>query len=742
MESEEDSLYKGRRYSEDETEKGFGRYWISLVTLVLVGLGLLCTALLCGVLFPDLSGVEITTADTLAAFHVPKTPTPRITLPSDEPGRVDANTSLPPIAPGLIPSNHPISGECAWGICHTLAYRMRSKLDFNVDPCQDFYKYVCSKFRGRNEFRHLEKEIRLSSMRYLLETKIPPSNQLSRQKAAAMFNACLVIAAFSLSETPYLVEWMKTLNLDLVNETRLAAVNPVEIMVRGSLDLGVEAVIAITFDVSVFVFNKRRIQIEYSRQQDMWRAQKRSVNDYVHFLAMYGAKDPLKQELASKIKAYERELEDIAESILRQLGILKYVLISELGQYTEPYVISEEWVALISRYTNGTYGGSDRIVQDFYGTNILVELFQRKTVGIRGLRYLVAWTFFRYLVEFTEPSLFLRGRTVSDACYEHVKKVMNLAFSTPYFYHATPQYMLSRTKVMVSRIRKTYEEVLNSSSWVNAHIRAEALNKLIDMTIYVGGAGRRLDPEFIEDVYKPYPDAPLDRLFPTWIKALSFSAHEPWADQKYPLYDESVVNAEYHTYANLVIITTGMMHDPFLYPYGPLALNYGGLGMIIAHEITHAFDVTGIETLNKSKRPEELRLFNEFKEEYTKRALCFRHQHKSILSAIGHHEALNDTADSENLADIVGTVIAYAAFDSLPPKNKRGILAGIDMSPEQLFFINYCVKWCAEHSTQPPNYAPFRSRCIVPLMNMPEFSTAFRCAAGSPMNPRKKCTIW
>ncbi|KAL1483287.1 hypothetical protein MTO96_012838, partial [Rhipicephalus appendiculatus] len=524
--------------------------------------------------------------------------------------------------------------------------------------------------------------------------------------------------------TPYLVEWLKTLNLDLVNETRLAAVNPVEIMVRGSLDLGVEAVIAITFDVSEFVFNKRRIQIEYSRQQDMWRAKKHSVNDYVHFLAMYGAKQPLKQQLASKIKAYEQELEDIAESLLHQLGTLKFVRISQLGQYTEPYVLSGTPTAPM--------GGSDRIVHDIYATNILVKLFQSKSVGIGGLRYLVAWTFFRQLVEFTEPSLFLQGRKVSDACYEHVKKVMNLAVSSPYFHDAIPPDMVSRTKLMVSRIRKTYEKVLNSSSWINSHIRAEALKRLIDMTIYVGGAGRRLDPEFVEEVYKPYPDAPLDRLFPTWIKALSFSSHEPWADQKYPLYGDSEVNAEYHVYANLVVIRTGMVHDPFLYPYGPLALNYGGLGMIIAHEITHGFDVRGIETLNKSKRPEEVRLFKEFKEEYTKRALCLRHQHRSVLSASGYQEALNATADSENLADIVGTVTAYAAFDSLPLTYKHGTLAGIDMSPEQLFFINHCVKWCSERSTKPPNYAPFRSRCIVPLMNMPEFSTAFAARQGHP----------
>ncbi|KAH6933941.1 hypothetical protein HPB50_019133 [Hyalomma asiaticum] len=103
---------------------------------------------------------------------------------------------------------------------------------------------------------------------------------------------------------------------------------------------------------------------------------------------------------------------------------------------------------------------------------------------------------------------------------------------------------------------------------------------------------------------------------------------------------------------------------------------------------------------------------------------------------------LNDYLDSENLADLVGTTIAYSAYASLPPKYKRVALAGYDMSTERLFFVNHCVKWCAQHSQLSNRYAPFRSRCIVPLMNMPEFSNAFGCAAGTPMNPRKKCKFW
>ncbi|KAH7942691.1 hypothetical protein HPB51_028628 [Rhipicephalus microplus] len=76
------------------------------------------------------------------------------------------------------------------------------------------------------------------------------------------------------------------------------------------------------------------------------------------------------------------------------------------------------------------------------------------------------------------------------------------------------------------------------------------------------------------------------------------------------------------------------------------------------------------------------------------------------------------------------------------PKYKDVKLAGFDMSPDRLFFVSDCTKWCTQSATARSPYAPMRSRCIVPLMNMPEFSSVFGCAAGAPMNPVKKCTFW
>ncbi|KAH7956436.1 hypothetical protein HPB52_009663 [Rhipicephalus sanguineus] len=110
------------------------------------------------------------------------------------------------------------------------------------------------------------------------------------------------------------------------------------------------------------------------------------------------------------------------------------------------------------------------------------------------------------------------------------------------------------------------------------------------------------------------------------------------------------------------------------------------------------------------------------------------------LSLSGQEETLSEELDSENLADLVGTKMAYDAFNSLVPENRDETPAGLNMSVQQLFFFNHCAKLCTEDKEE--SYAIMRSRCIVPLMNMREFSSAFGCATKTPMNPREKCTFW
>ncbi|KAL3224380.1 hypothetical protein MRX96_049510 [Rhipicephalus microplus] len=137
-----------------------------------------------------------------------------------------------------------------------------------------------------------------------------------------MYQACLSFASSNRPETTDLVRWMNVMNLDFLNTTRLERVNPVDVMVRGSLDLGVEAIISIRLLDTLFVHGKRVIEMHYSKEQETWLKQrsykltKTNENDYCELFIMYGVRRGQESLYAKKILAYEEQL-----STLRYDGI-------------------------------------------------------------------------------------------------------------------------------------------------------------------------------------------------------------------------------------------------------------------------------------------------------------------------------------------------------------------------------------------------------------------------------------
>ncbi|KAH7957264.1 hypothetical protein HPB52_016842 [Rhipicephalus sanguineus] len=228
----------------------------------------------------------------------------------------------------------------------------------------------------------------------------------------------------------------------------------------------------------------------------------------------------------------------------------------------------------------------------------------------------------RQLFEFTDQLWFLKGRSANDACYEHVNKVMKLAITSHHF----------QSEGACDDTAPKADEQIDMKGVEQADDKVGAGFVLGDF---------RDDDDDVRELDESFPDVPLGRLFPTWIKYRSLNAHLAWKDQKTILYDETDVNAYYSPSQEALVIPTSIMTRPFLYLYGPIALNYGGLGM---------------------------------------------------LSLSRQEEKLDDTTDSENLSDLVGTMVAYAAYSSLPEKYKSETLAGLNTSSEQLFFISHCLK--------------------------------------------------
>ena len=205
------------------------------------------------------------------------------------------------------------------------------------------------------------------------------------------------------------------------------------------------------------------------------------------------------------------------------------------------------------------------------------------------------------------------------------------------------------------------------------------------------------------------------------------------------------VNAYYNPSYNEIVFPAGILQPPFFNADADDAINYGAIGAVIGHEITHGFDDSGSQydaegNLKMWWTPEDRKKFDE-------RAACVADQ----FNGYQIQDGLNINGKltlGENLADLGGLTMAYAAYQkSLEGKPKPANIDGF--TPEQRFFLGYAQVWATKSTqeferqqvlTDPHSNA--RYRVNGPLSNLPQFAEAFSCEQDNKMVRANACKIW
>ncbi|XP_072141339.1 neprilysin-1-like [Dermacentor andersoni] len=213
-----------------------------------------------------------------------------------------------------------------------------------------------------------------------------------------------------------------------------------------------------------------------------------------------------------------------------------------------------------------------------------------------------------------------------------------------------------------------------------------------------------------------------------------------------------LVNAFYLPVYHWVFIMDGIMFAPFYALAMPESVNYGALGHVVGHEVTHGFDpVLGVFNASGLKddwwSPESRKLFDQ-------RIQCLRDLYNAAPWT--HGIKYGDTALSENFADCGGMAKVLRALQELGPQADV-MLGGHRFTALQAFFVSSCFKWCTkslpkrkakDDDDEDKNaewvrlYSPLNMRCNVPLMNTPVFADAFSCAPGTVMNSKVRCDLF
>ncbi|MBF9222011.1 M13 family metallopeptidase [Hymenobacter ruricola] len=307
------------------------------------------------------------------------------------------------------------------------------------------------------------------------------------------------------------------------------------------------------------------------------------------------------------------------------------------------------------------------------------------------------------------------------------------AFGQLYVDEAFSPEAKARAKVMVENLRQAYAERIQATDWMSAATKAEATKKLNAFTVKIG----------YPDKWKDYSDLKISResalnnLFATaeWESKDNLSRFGKPIDRGEWGMTPPTVNAYYNSSLNEIVFPAGILQPPFYDPKADDAVNYGGIGAVIGHEMTHGFDDQG----RKSDSQGNLRDWwtKEDAEKFTQRAAVVGKQFDAFspLDSVHVNGALTM---GENLADLGGLTIAYQAFMKTPQAKAGKSIDGF--TPQQRFFLGYAQIWrghkrpeALRQQIQTDPHSPEQYRTNGPLQNMPEFHQAFGCKDGDAM---------
>ena len=302
----------------------------------------------------------------------------------------------------------------------------------------------------------------------------------------------------------------------------------------------------------------------------------------------------------------------------------------------------------------------------------------------------------------------------------------------------------ARALEMVRNLQSVYRDRINTLPWMSDVTRREALVKLDAFANKIG----------YPDKWRDYSTLRI-KAGPFLNNVIAVSEYENSRDMAMigkPVdrmewgMTPPTVNAYYNPSMNEIVFPAGILQAPFFSATADDAVNYGGMGSVIGHEISHGFDDQGSQydaqgNLKNWWSADDLAKFKE-------RTTMVSNQY-GAYTVLDSVRVNGELTLGENIADLGGLSVAYAALQKAMAGKPRTPIDGF--TPEQRFFLAWAQIWRQNITEQAQrqriitdSHAPGRWRTNGPLSNMPEFAQAFGCKDGDPMvrGAAARASIW
>jgi len=468
-------------------------------------------------------------------------------------------------------------------------------------------------------------------------------------------------------------------------------------------------------------------------------------------LKLLGNPDP--EEGAKRIYALERRLaeahtyEDRSISIADAMRPMTY---AELKAFAPGF----DWDIFLD--STGFAGADSFVITDQTAVTDLAKLVRRISVADwrLWLEYHFASDFSPYLPKAFRETTFdffsrqLYGVTEEPERWKFavavVEEQLGEAVAQLYVARYFPPEHKTRIDGLVRNIRLAFETRIRGLDWMDNETRNAALEKLAALQGMIGHpetwrdySGYTVEPgKLVEAVYASYE---------FYWREQQLDLHRP-VDRKRWIAPAHVVNAFYNPLANSFVLPAGILQPPYFSPDADAAENYGGIGAVIGHEMSHGFDDEG----RQSDAAGRTRNWwtKETDERFRAKSYRLIEQYDGYCPWFG--ACVNGLGTlGENIGDLAGLEIAYAAYRMSLGETEAPVIGGL--TGDQRFFIAYARTYrdkvreeLARAMLDSDNHAPSRYRVNGVVRNMDAWYAAFDIKPGDRLYlaPNQRVRIW
>ncbi|XP_030842474.1 neprilysin-4 isoform X2 [Strongylocentrotus purpuratus] len=679
---------------------------------------------------------------------------------------------------------------CTSPNCVASAARLITNMDLDVDPCEDFYEYSCGGWHKSNVIPEDDSHYAVPSKliksleiqcKELIERKPPPSETAAIRKARNFYQSCMNEDILTQRGSEPLKALLRELGgwpvvndgvydegtwtlEDVLAASRIQLDRNFLFHNRISVDAADSNAHILTFDQPILGLENRDYFLRNESIKGLEAYQK-----YMIDMALYVRGDSDREEVTRQMQEVLNFEKKMANISMTQLAKRRAQIMNQKVSvsYLKRRIPAINWTRYFQLVMN-TSSVDHSMELVVYSPQYLLGLNQMLLeTPNRTIANYVVWRAVTHTMDMmnTEARSIRQTflKVVSGEKKERARWIQCIDNTNTYMAHALGALFVQEkfdvesketAFKMIGHMRDALYSIINSTDWMDDVTKQKALQKAFAIREQIGYEEKLLNFTHLDGLYEGV-DITVDQYFENAVQIMSEHARKLFGklDESVDRYGWStapvVVNAYYQFPSNSITFPAGILQPPYFSRRYSRSMNYGGIGVVIGHELMHAFDDKG----RHFDIDGNLGIWwsNSSSQSFQRKAQCLvdqysNYQYEDLGMNINGWQTLG-----ENIADNGGLKEAFMAYrHSVEETGKEEpLLPGINLTHNQIFFLSFGQLWCGLHrdqdrinSLKTDYHSPLKFRVWGSVSNSEHFAKAFNCPTGSPMNPTKKCGVW